>query len=191
MLKCKTKRHFDGKNWQKQTPCKIPNSKHQKKNLFIYSPIQCCKPLNFYSCMTCTWHKRGERNATLKLAFFPRFFATFLAAHWQAYHAFHGNEIFFPICIFFMTARNWQYNWFLRKFDFQFSKISDLHNVYMPTNLDSYLDAGLITFSDHLSAKNMHVDVTCQQIWNQYLMIYYLTCCNILLSHWSNWSINA
>ena len=135
-----------------KNPFKIPNSKHQKKNLFIYSPIQCCKPLNFYSCMTCTWHKRGERNATLKLAFFRRFFQLFLAA----YHV-HSTAMIF----FFMTTRNWRYNWFLRKFDFQFSKISDLHNVYMPTNLDSYLDAGLITFSDHLSAKNIHVDVTC------------------------------
>ena len=93
----------------------------------ISCPIQCCKPLNFYSCMTCTWHKRGERNATLKLAFFPHFFATFLAAHWQAHRAFHGKWYFFSylyLLTFIMAnACNLLYNWFLRKFDFQFSQI--------------------------------------------------------------------
>ena len=82
--------------WRKKMPLNITEFFFKKLCIHRHScPIQCCKSLNFYSCMTCTWHKRGERNTTLKLAFFPHFFATFLPAHWQAHRAFHGNDIFF------------------------------------------------------------------------------------------------
>ena len=112
----------------KKMPVNIKENLFKKLCIHRHScPIQCCKPLNFYSCMTCTWHKRGERNATLKLAFFPHFFATFLAAHWQAHRAFHGKWYFFSylyLLTFIMAnACNLLYNWFLRKFDFQFSQI--------------------------------------------------------------------
>ena len=120
--------------WRKKMPLNITEFFFKKLCIHRHScPIQCCKSLNFYSCMTCTWHKRGERNTTLKLAFFPHFFATFLPAHWQAHRAFHGNDIFFPICTYFFmaNARNLLYNWFLRKFDFQFSKIVKKKNFHL------------------------------------------------------------
>ena len=128
----------------KKMPLNIKENLFKKLCIHRHScPIQCCKPLNFYSCMTCTWHKRGERNATLKLAFFPHFLQLFCLHIGK--HIVHSTVMIFfflfVLTFFMANARNLLYNWFLRKFDFQFNKIVKRKKISICIIIPSYMYA--------------------------------------------------